>query len=124
MSYSKREAVMQYIVNTDFLDCSTDEMISDAIHVVERVWDRIPATEPKPKKKADPLVSLLKNKLGCGVQQSRNQIKALREAGWGDEKIVKAIHEHATPGTPPWDWTKKVMSMVQTRKEPDYDPFE
>lgn len=67
-----------------------------------------------PKRKTDPLVLDLKNRLGSGSKVCGDQIRALRGAGWDDGRIAQAISEFAEPGMAPWEWTKKARGVVPT----------
>lgn len=69
-------------------------------------------TPPAPKRKTDPLILDLKNRLGSGVRICGDQIRALRGAGWDDSRIQAAIAEFAEPGMAPWEWTKKARGVV------------
>lgn len=69
--------------------------------------------KPKPRAKSDPLVSMLRERLGCGIAQAKDQVRALRAAGWDDLRLESAITQHAEPGLAPWDWTKRVRGLSQ-----------
>lgn len=73
-----------------------------------------PAVTPTPKRKTDPLVLDLKNRLGSSTTPCAAQIRALRGAGWDDARIAQAISDFAEPGMAPWDWTKKARGVVPT----------
>ena len=64
------------------------------------------------RRKTDPLILALKNRLGSGSRICGDQIRALRGAGWDDARIEAAIAAHAEPGMAPWDWTKKARGAV------------
>lgn len=73
-----------------------------------------PAVTPTPKRKTDPLVLDLKNRLGSSTTPCAAQIRALRGAGWDDARIAQAISEFAEPGMAPWEWTKRARGVVPT----------
>ena len=71
-----------------------------------------PSVTPPVKRKTDPLILDLKNRLGSGVRICGDQVRALRGAGWDDARIAQAISEFAEPGMAPWEWTKKARGVV------------
>lgn len=73
-----------------------------------------PTVTPVTKRKTDPLILDLKNRLGSGVRICGDQIRALRGAGWDDSRIQAAIAEFAEPGMAPWEWTKRARGVVPT----------
>jgi hypothetical protein len=66
------------------------------------------------KRKTDPLILDLKNRLGSGVRICGDQIRALRGAGWDDARIAQAISEFAEPGMAP----KAEASEKKAAKKP------
>lgn len=71
-----------------------------------------PSVTPPVKRKTDPLILDLKNRLGSGVRICGDQVRALRGVGWDDARIAQAISEFAEPGMAPWEWTKKARGVV------------
>lgn len=77
--------------------------------------EETPSESPSPaapKRKTDPLILDLKNRLGSGSKVCGDQIRALRGAGWDDARIAQAISDFAEPGMAPWEWTKKARGVV------------
>jgi hypothetical protein len=70
---------------------------------------------PKPRRRSDPMVLLLAQRLGSGKKVCNDQIRALRAAGWTDERLSAAIESHAKPGLAPWTWTAKVNGTNSAR---------
>ena len=65
-----------------------------------------------PKRRPDTpqrtLARALARILGSGVKPCEDQIRALKAAGWPDDRISTAIGGVALPGMSPWDWTRRV----------------
>lgn len=57
----------------------------------------------------------LRQRIGCGLNPARDQVRALRAAGMSIEEIHRAIDLHGRPGLAPWTWTARVTG---TRNDP------
>lgn len=80
----------------------------------------VPQADPPPappRRKASPADALargLASALGSSFRPCQAQVRALRLAGWTDQRIASAIEAHAEPGMAPWDWTKRARGVSGT----------
>jgi hypothetical protein len=98
-------------------DSTTDRDLDQGSGIRDQGSISSPSVTPSPsapvvKRKTDPLILDLKNRIGSGVRICGDQIRALRGAGWDDARIAQAISEFAEPGMAPWEWTKKARGVV------------
>lgn len=81
----------------------------------------LPPAPAAPKRKTDPLVLLLKNRLGSSTRVCADQVRALRGEGWDDARLEAAITTHAEVGVAPWEWTKLAKGMTNGHAPRDFD---
>jgi len=65
-----------------------------------------------PPSPAEAAARALSVALGSSINPCRKAVAALTAAGWGIDRIQRAITEHAQPGDAPWDWTKRARGAT------------
>ena len=99
---------------------STPSTQPSTLNTQPKPGENVPSEHTAPaaptRRKTDPLILALKNRLGASVRVCGDQIRALRAVGWDDARIEAAIEAHAEPGMAPWDWTKKARGGDEPRR--------